>query len=194
MRSLSQEIRTQLQREVTATKFFCDEHYYNAYYAQVAGLKLSEINKLETELLKILNYSLYISEEDYKNEYNIFIGKKDSSKDTMDYVPPISSYLKSLPSKQCNTTEPFLRLLVLLRWWWFEVKHAGCGGWRKHHVSVRKCMCESVCVSKLLLSPDFSGFISLSPLPSPHPSRQNHPPASCFCFCECVCVCTPSQQ
>lgn len=71
---------------------------------------------------------------------------------------------------------------VLSQWWWCDVRHVGVRGLEEVSrfnvckcmcVNVHKCVCLYACTRKLLLSPNFSGFLSLLP----HPLSQNHPPA-----------------
>lgn len=48
-----------------AAKFFDDQYYNNAYYAQIGGVSTEEINTLEVEFLFMINFSLYVSREIY---------------------------------------------------------------------------------------------------------------------------------
>lgn len=48
-----------------AAKFFDDQYYNNAYYAQIGGVSTEEINSLEVEFLFMINFSLYVSREIY---------------------------------------------------------------------------------------------------------------------------------
>lgn len=50
---------------VLAAKYHCDNYYSNAYYARMAGMNLEELNSLEAELLKLFEYKLEITEEEY---------------------------------------------------------------------------------------------------------------------------------
>ena len=45
---------------MVATKFYNDAYYQNKYYADVAGITLSDLNKMEQEFLSLINYNLYI--------------------------------------------------------------------------------------------------------------------------------------
>lgn len=47
---------------ISAIKYNEDECYTNSYYAKVGGISLSEINILEFDLLKLIHYSLFVSE------------------------------------------------------------------------------------------------------------------------------------
>ncbi|CAD8191195.1 unnamed protein product [Paramecium octaurelia] len=56
---------------VLAIKFQDDDYYRNDYYSKIAGISLKELNQLESELLELLNYDLFISKE----LYNIYLEK-----------------------------------------------------------------------------------------------------------------------
>lgn len=44
----------------------CDDEYYKqSYYAKVAGLKLKELNALEVSFLENLNFSTFVSPEEF---------------------------------------------------------------------------------------------------------------------------------
>ncbi len=43
-----------------AIKFHDDRFYANSYYAAVGGIALEELNKLETEMLSLLQFSLHV--------------------------------------------------------------------------------------------------------------------------------------
>jgi hypothetical protein len=44
-------------------KFNEDDFFDNAYYAKIAGISLSELNKLEYEFLTLMEFSLYIQHD-----------------------------------------------------------------------------------------------------------------------------------
>merc|ERR1712056_31806 len=48
-----------------SAKYYDDVYYSNAYYARVCGLTLKEINSLEHEFLKLVNWKLDVSSEEY---------------------------------------------------------------------------------------------------------------------------------
>jgi len=48
-----------------AAKFHDDLFYNNAYYSKLGGLSLGELNHLEVQLLTLLNYRLFVSENAY---------------------------------------------------------------------------------------------------------------------------------
>jgi hypothetical protein len=45
---------------VTATKFYDDHYYDNLYYSKVGGISLSELNRLEMELLFQIDFTLSV--------------------------------------------------------------------------------------------------------------------------------------
>ena len=55
---------------ILAIKFVDDEFYKNTYYAQVGGVGLAELNILELECLKLLQYQLYVSNDEFMSYYN----------------------------------------------------------------------------------------------------------------------------
>lgn len=53
---------------VIVNKFFSDDYFLNSSVAQLAGMSLQELNMLEQEFLRIIDYNLFVSPEEY-NEY-----------------------------------------------------------------------------------------------------------------------------
>jgi hypothetical protein len=62
-RSIHRLILTSL---MLAVKFFDDVWYSNAYYAKVGGVSLRELNQLEAEMVRLLQWSLYVAPEEYE--------------------------------------------------------------------------------------------------------------------------------
>jgi hypothetical protein len=50
---------------ITAIKYNEDDFYSNKYYSKVGGINLSELNFLEAEFIKLLNYELYIDNDTF---------------------------------------------------------------------------------------------------------------------------------
>eukprot|EP00929_Paragymnodinium_shiwhaense_P038612 TRINITY_DN20389_c0_g1_i1.p1 TRINITY_DN20389_c0_g1~~TRINITY_DN20389_c0_g1_i1.p1 ORF type:complete len:218 (+),score=53.71 TRINITY_DN20389_c0_g1_i1:211-864(+) len=48
-----------------AVKFFDDVYYSNAYYAKVGGVRTREINALETQFLKLIDWRLHVTPQEY---------------------------------------------------------------------------------------------------------------------------------
>lgn len=57
-------IRIILACLVVAIKYN-EESYANHYYAKVGGISLEEMNTLEKELLQLLDYNLFVSQEEF---------------------------------------------------------------------------------------------------------------------------------
>jgi hypothetical protein len=51
-----------------AIKYNEDDFYTNSYYAKVGGMNLPEVNTMESDYLKYLDFDLYVKIEDY-NKY-----------------------------------------------------------------------------------------------------------------------------
>lgn len=49
-----------------AVKFFDDVYYSNAYYAKVGGVKGPEMNLLELHFLKLIDWQLFVSPEEFE--------------------------------------------------------------------------------------------------------------------------------
>ena len=54
-------------------KFYEDESYKNKDYARVCGVSIDELLLMEVSFMEIINFSLYIKDEDYQNYYKNFI-------------------------------------------------------------------------------------------------------------------------
>ena len=50
---------------IVGTKFCDDKYFSNSYYAECAGVTLQEMNYLESTLLKMLDYRVFVATEDY---------------------------------------------------------------------------------------------------------------------------------
>jgi hypothetical protein len=50
---------------VVAVKFHEDVFYANTYYAKVGGIKTSEMNALESELLRLLQWELFVIPQEF---------------------------------------------------------------------------------------------------------------------------------
>ena len=53
-----------------AIKFFDDTFCTNSYYARIGGIQTKEINNLEMEFLKGVNFSILVSCADYHKYHN----------------------------------------------------------------------------------------------------------------------------
>jgi hypothetical protein len=57
---------------IIAIKYNEDEIYSNNFYAKVGGIPREEIDRIEYEFLKLINYSLYVNSETYQ-KYKVYI-------------------------------------------------------------------------------------------------------------------------
>ena len=62
-------------------KYNEDIIYDNLYYSKIGGIPLAELNKLETEFLKMIGFGLFVSEEVYKKYYEYLNIDKNSYND-----------------------------------------------------------------------------------------------------------------
>lgn len=53
-----------------AVKFFDDVYYNNAYYAEVAGMRTKEVNSLEAQFLRLIDWRLHVTPEEYSQYRN----------------------------------------------------------------------------------------------------------------------------
>jgi hypothetical protein len=53
-----------------AVKFFDDVYYSNAYYAKVGGIRTKEVNALETQFLRLIDWRLHVSPKEYDQYRN----------------------------------------------------------------------------------------------------------------------------
>lgn len=51
---------------IIAIKYNEDDYYSNTYYAKVGGISLEELNKLEYEMLQLLDFNTYIDDQFYE--------------------------------------------------------------------------------------------------------------------------------
>jgi Cyclin len=51
---------------VVAAKFFEDKYYKNSYYSKVGGISNIELNTLELQFLLLIDFQLYVSDEEYE--------------------------------------------------------------------------------------------------------------------------------
>lgn len=53
---------------IVINKFYSDDYFLNSSVAQLAGMTLDELNMLEQEFLRILDYDVFITPDEY-NQY-----------------------------------------------------------------------------------------------------------------------------
>lgn len=52
-----------------AAKFFDDVYFTNAFYADVGGITVDELNTLEVDFLCRIRFNLYVTPQDYQRYY-----------------------------------------------------------------------------------------------------------------------------
>ena len=57
---------------LAAIKYNEDSVYSNKYYSEVAGVSLEELNLMEKSFFELLNFKLFVDEEEFK-KYNFFL-------------------------------------------------------------------------------------------------------------------------
>jgi hypothetical protein len=60
---------------VVAAKFSSDFFYDNLFYAQVGGIRLTEMNRLEASMLSLVKWRLYVSAEEYEEHACPFMAR-----------------------------------------------------------------------------------------------------------------------
>jgi hypothetical protein len=84
---------------IISAKFVDDRFFSNNYYAECAGVPLQEMNLLELSLLKMLNFRVFVGEEEFKTM------KKHL--DTVTQVKPFSLFQNFPTSSQAKTVEMY---------------------------------------------------------------------------------------
>ena len=64
--------RVVLASLITAIKYNEDEIYSNNFYAKVGGIPREELDRIEYEFLKLINYSLYVNTDTFQ-KYKVYI-------------------------------------------------------------------------------------------------------------------------
>ncbi|EER02306.1 conserved hypothetical protein [Perkinsus marinus ATCC 50983] len=59
--------RVILTAVVLAAKFFDDRYYSNRFYAAVGGVRTKELNALEADFLRLINWNLHTSPQEYES-------------------------------------------------------------------------------------------------------------------------------
>lgn len=86
-----------------AAKFHDDLFYNNDFYAKLGGLSLSELNKLEQELLTLLDFSLFVAVPTYNAYANL---ANRSTRGNCIPLSPTPSSLAHPPSNLSSTSLP----------------------------------------------------------------------------------------
>jgi len=51
---------------ITAIKFNEDDFYSNSFYSKIGGVSINELNNLEDEFLRLINFNLWVEEDLYR--------------------------------------------------------------------------------------------------------------------------------
>ncbi|EER19884.1 G1/S-specific cyclin PCL5, putative [Perkinsus marinus ATCC 50983] len=86
--------RVILTSVVLAAKFFDDRYYSNKFYAAVGGVRTKELNALEAEFLRLINWNLHTLPEEYE-AYRMSVWSSSTSVELA--LPPLSSSLSTPP-------------------------------------------------------------------------------------------------
>ena len=65
-------------------KYNEDKIFKNGYYSAVAGITLTELNELEHSFLSLINFNLFVKEEDYSKYFNFINNSEDEEEDDTD--------------------------------------------------------------------------------------------------------------
>ena len=88
---------------VLAIKFYDDNYYNNEYYSKIGGISCLEMNKLESELLSLLNFDLHVLPEVFE-QYSQDLAARASDQGTiMDDVKPESKITQTWSQSSINT-------------------------------------------------------------------------------------------
>jgi hypothetical protein len=89
-----------------AAKFFDDSIFDNAHFAQVGGISLKEINALEIEFLKLINYRLHVEPEDFAQYRDSIIAARSLFIENLEsFVTNIETSEKQLEDSEYSTTD-----------------------------------------------------------------------------------------
>ena len=61
-----------------AAKYFDDVYFTNAFYADVGGISVDELNMLEVDFLCRIRFNLYVTPQDYQHYYLSLLHPYDS--------------------------------------------------------------------------------------------------------------------
>lgn len=81
-----------------AVKFFDDVYYSNAYYAKVGGIRTKEVNALETQFLRLIDWRMAVSPEEY-DQYRNHVYQAVQGKSTPGSAPG------SAPAKAADASD-----------------------------------------------------------------------------------------
>eukprot|EP00744_Colponema_vietnamica_P001029 GILI01001759.1.p1 GENE.GILI01001759.1~~GILI01001759.1.p1 ORF type:complete len:222 (-),score=39.15 GILI01001759.1:177-842(-) len=86
-----------------AAKSWDDQYYNNAYYAKVGGVPTSELNGLEVEMLKLLNFRTHVRASSFEQYRNELLNHGSSPAVGCDCAPPQHVSASLTPVKTFNS-------------------------------------------------------------------------------------------
>jgi len=88
-----------------AAKFFDDIYYSNAYYAKVGGIRIKEVNALETQFLRLIDWRLHVSPEEYDQYRNHVYQAVQGRSASLDPAAPYSGAAISISDGPYNNSD-----------------------------------------------------------------------------------------
>lgn len=88
-----------------AAKFFDDIYYSNAYYAKVGGIRIKEVNALETQFLRLIDWRLHVSPEEYDQYRNHVYQAVQGRSASLDPAAPYSGAAISVSDGPYNNSD-----------------------------------------------------------------------------------------
>ena len=100
------QIRLMITGIVLAIKYNDDNYYDNVFYSKVGGITSYELNSLESEMLRLLAYDLYVSQEAYEHCLKAMGSYETGSKvATLPQVPVSSAFLKKVAASAAGEVD-----------------------------------------------------------------------------------------
>merc|ERR1719266_689595 len=62
-----------LSSVVLATKYLDDDYFLNSHFAEIGGVKLPELNKLELSFLQLIQWRLHVLPDDYSSHNRVLL-------------------------------------------------------------------------------------------------------------------------
>jgi len=89
-----------------AAKFFDDIYYSNAYYGKVGGIRIKEVNALETQFLRLIDWRMHVSPDEYdqyRNHVYKAVQGRSTASSSLDPAAPYSAAATDAPYKTEDT-------------------------------------------------------------------------------------------
>lgn len=88
---------------LVAAKLFDDEYYSNAVFAKVGGVSVIELNKLELELLYLLQFSTHVSTHEYGQYYRRIVSRTKECGSSTNSSSSSCCTFATINSTSCNS-------------------------------------------------------------------------------------------